>query len=109
MDRRELDEARLAAALVLTAGGRHSAEGRQVAYSRARELYAALEDTDVTEASLAMAMHGAWCVGNRSAAFHSWSHHRPEAGELYDALCDPSLDARLAARAEHQDGDDREG
>jgi hypothetical protein len=100
MDRQELDQARLAAALVVTAGDRHSAKGRRDAYHLAQELYAALEDADVTEVTLAMAMHGAWCDGTRSATFHPWSHHRPEAGELYEALCDPTLDARLASRAE---------
>jgi hypothetical protein len=103
MDRRDLDVARLAAALIVTEGGRHSAGARQAAYAQARELYAALEDAEITEASLAMAMHGAWCSGTRSADFHGWSYHRPESGELYEALSDTGLDAKLTGRASEED------
>lgn len=104
MDRRQVDVTRLAAALIVTGGERHSREGRQAAYRRALELYSALEDAEITEVSLAMAMHGAWCAGTRSATFHDWSLHRPEAGELYETLRDPGLDDQLAAGAFEDDG-----
>ncbi len=103
MDRHDLDEARLAAALIVADGGRHQAVDRRAAYERARGLYSALEDAEVTETSLAMAMHGAWCSGSRSASFHGWSNHRPEAGEILQALSDPALEARLEARALKED------
>ncbi|MDA8202100.1 MAG: hypothetical protein M0Z49_04950 [Chloroflexi bacterium] len=106
MDRNDLDVARLAAALVSAGGGPHSTDARRASYHRAQELYAALEDAQVTETSLAMAMHGAWCVGDRAAQFHEWSHHRPEAGELLAALLDPRLADRLAETASSETGPD---
>lgn len=99
MHRRELDQTRLAIALIVTAGGQHSSETRRAAFIAAWEVCSALEDADVTEASLAMAMHGAWCSGTRSGSFHPWSSHRPDAGKLLDALEDPGLGDRLVARA----------
>lgn len=106
MDRHHLDVARLAGALVFAGGAPHSKGARRASYRRAQELYSALEDAQVTETSLAMAMHGAWCMGRRAGQFHEWSHHRPEAGELLAALSDPRLDAKLAASASPEIGRD---
>jgi hypothetical protein len=100
MHRRDLDPTRLAIALIVTAAGPHSSESRRAAFSAAQDLCAALEDADVTEASLAMAMHGAWCSHTRSGSFHPWSRHRADAGNLLDALDDPTLDERLSAGSE---------
>jgi hypothetical protein len=99
MHRRDLDPTRLAIALIVTADGPHSSETRRAAFSAAQDLCAALEDVDVTEASLAMAMHGAWCSGTRSGSFHPWSRHRADSGKLLEALEDPALDERLSAGA----------
>jgi hypothetical protein len=107
MHRRELDPARLAAALIVTRGGHHSSGTRRVAYRDAQALHAALEDAVITEGSLAMAMHGAWCSETRSGSFHSWSRHRPEAERLLTALDDPALDATLLTRADDSDPDQR--
>jgi hypothetical protein len=96
MDRQDLDIARLAAAIVIAEGGRHSQGDRRAAYRRAQELYAALEDAEVTEVGLAMGMHGAWCSGTRSGGFHEWSRHLPEGGAVLAALGDPNLDETLA-------------
>jgi hypothetical protein len=101
--RRGLDEARLAAAMIVVGGERHESLARRAAYARARELYAALEDAEITETGLATAMHGAWCTGTRSEAFHSWATHRPDAGALLEALQDPGLEAKLTARADEED------
>ncbi len=103
MDRADLDAARLAAALLFSSGGPHSAGTRRLAYEKARELYRALEDAPVTEETLARAIHGAWCSGTHAEQFHAWSYHRPTAAELLLALDDVELEAKLARRA--SDGD----
>jgi hypothetical protein len=108
MHRRELDRTRLAIALTVLAGDRHTGVKRRAALADAHDLHAALEDAEITETSLAMAMHGAWCSG-RSGSFHPWSHHIQEAGKVLDALDDPNLDARLLALADESDPEDREG
>jgi hypothetical protein len=108
MHRRELDQTRLAIALTVTADAQHTSVTRQAAFSDAQDLHAALEDAEITEASLAMAMHGAWCSGTRSGSFHPWSRHREDAGRVLDALDDPALDARLLALTDRTDPDDRE-
>lgn len=107
MHRRELDPARLAAALIVTGGGHHSTGTRRAAYRDAQALHAALEDAAITEESLAMAMHGAWCSETRSGSFHPWSSHRPDAGRLLTALGDPALDATLLTGADDAIPDER--
>ena len=108
MHRRELDLTRLAVALIVASGRQHSSGSRWAAFTAAQDVYAALEDADITEASLAMAMHGAWCSGTRSGTFHPWSRHRPDAGKVLDALDDPSLEARLLAQADEAVSDEHD-
>jgi len=109
MHRRELDPTRLAIALIVTAGVPHSSGSRWTALKAAQDVHAAHEDAEVTEASLAMAMHGAWCSGTRSGTFHPWSRHRQDAGKVLDALDDPALGARLQAQADGAASGDDDG
>jgi hypothetical protein len=109
MHRHDLDQTRLAMALTVTAGELHTSATRRAAFTDAHDLHAALEDAEITEASLAMAMHGAWCSESRTGSFHAWSRHRQDAGKLLDALDDPGLDARLLTLADESDPDDRPG
>jgi hypothetical protein len=103
MHRRELDRARLAIALTVTAGGRHTSVSRRSAYADAQAVRAALEDSEITEASMAMAMHGAWCSGTRSGSFHPWTSHVEYAAKVLEALGDAALDARLLELADETD------
>jgi hypothetical protein len=105
MHRRELDQTRLAIALTVTAGGQHTSVKRRTAFADAQAVRAALEDAEITEASMAMAMHGAWCSGTRSGSFHPWTTHIEYAANVLDALGDPALDAQLVALADDTDPD----
>ena len=106
MHRRELDQTRLAIALIVAGGRQHSSGSRWAAFTSAQDVYAALEDSDVTEVSLAMAMHGAWCSGTRSGTFHPWSRHRLDAGRVLDALDDPALENMLHERSDDPASDE---